>query len=404
MDYNHIVEFYRGWNNLEKGQADLQAYVIDFDLVPDLGVQQFHSREQVQSELEKLLSEFWQLSSQDIFLHDKLVASLNYLRALRGESIDFDHYVEMTMGFKPSLFSAEVMEGLRQDLIAQFEKRNYKYERSFKDEFMKNELIREPDEIKRNTITWKNHWLGRLDMFLGLEVEPDFRIEFDNVNAYWQNWISGSSKDGVVLRINLHPRNAYWKGDPEVLALHEICGHAVQVTNWLKQINRNEIPAALGIITVHSPEQFITEGLAQTLYEFISPRNEISDDAHLSISMYYYRVILYSNIHYMLNKGAISVPDATKYLSEALPFDNVDTIEAELNDRVKNPLNRTYQYVYGPSAMFFKMIANHLNVNQKRIFLHQVYSTFMTPKQICNFVNKEFGLNLRLEDMWISWD
>ena len=190
-----------------------------------------------------------------------------------------------------------------------------------------------------------------------------------------------------MLTVNLHPRGRIYDGIPQILAYHEIAAHAVQMSSWLQRIDQGDLHPIYGITTVHGPEQFISEGLAQTITDILLKDSELPIQALMAREYERYRLMVYNNAHIMINEqGAIE--EALADVSQQLPFESTLSIEAELKDRSSNPLLRSYQYVYSVSEDFFLKNVAPLSPDQKKILLPIIYREPLTRQSLQDLLGR----------------
>jgi hypothetical protein len=217
-------------------------------------------------------------------------------------------------------------------------------------------------------------------------------VEFAREDAYWKNWISGNVAEGepITLRINVHERHLWYQGAVEVLVLHEYCGHAVQMALWHDAVRHRQLASFLGVLTVHFPDQFLLEGLAEAM-AYVLPdqpgRSRSSDEDHrlewrseIVRELQTYNLLILNNVHIIANEDGID--NARIYARQRLPFTPDETIERELRDRTSHPLFRAYQYVYAPAKE--AMLQGLSRPEQdKWAILRRLYREPATPQQVC---------------------
>jgi hypothetical protein len=383
-----IIDFYRGWDQLEKGNNALGAYVIDFDLAELSQPKYFANRLDVLECLYGILSKnnFRDDSDDDVYIRAKLEASSYYLRALMGEQIAFEEYVEKTMGVKPTLFSDDEIKIIKDKIDAHFDNFNLRYEPSFLDKYNELFSLQDLTSVQSQIDSNKEKWLSRLSQYVELVDMPPLRVVYVSKDAFWHNWIQGNATDGILLQINTNPRVTFQQGEPTLLALHEIFGHAVQMSIWLNRIRQGILSSEMGIVTVHTPEMFQTEGLAQALIDWLANENELPATAVLSRWMRTHRLMVYNNAHVRLAHGE-PIVEVFSYVSTQLPFASETAILGELKDRGNDPLVRTYRYIYGMSEKFFSGLNLHLAPSKKKEVLKKLYERPLLPSQIMHLVD-----------------
>jgi hypothetical protein len=375
-----IIAVYRGWHAFERAQGG--PSIIDFDLINSKALVSFNSREEVLRALNELLSLGDDGSHESQFLRDKLVGSVYYLRTLMGQQIPFREYLQHTLGVTLVRFSEQEIELIRQkvsELLARFD-----LELTTKDAklFEEKLIIRDPDEVRNQIVGCKDVWLTMLrEKGIPAPENLKLQIEYVKVDAYWSNWISGSFPEGIKLLINLHSSKRYDLGKPLVLCLHEICGHAAQMSIWHDLIVRGKINQACGITTVHTPEAFIAEGLGQTVADLLGGEEDYPSSFLLSRWLHSYTLMIFHNVHLMIYEG-VPIEEMLSYARTNLPFSRPAVIEAEIRDRATDPLYRTYQLSYAASEFMIRKIVRGFNSHQTQQFFAALFTEPMTPIQL----------------------
>jgi hypothetical protein len=375
-----IIAVYRGWDAFERAHGGPQ--IIDFDLTQVNDIVPFSSRLEVLSALEDLREHINGTSKEQEFLRDKLLGSSFYLRALLGQQIPFREYVQHTLGIPIEPFPDQELNVVRDrvnELLSTF---GVELKAECKEEFEAKLTIHDPEEIKRGITDDQEFWLRRLrEKGIPTPDKLDLQVEFVKIDAYWSNWISGSFTEGMRLRINLHSRKKYELGRPLVLCLHEICGHAAQMTLWRDLIAQGRMNPACGLTTVHSPEAFVSEGLGQTVADFLGDESDFPPEFWLSRWLQYYTLMVLHNAHLMIYEAA-SIEEIFQYAHSRLPFSPPLAIEAEIRDRGRDPLYRSYQLTYAMGEHMIRSLSKEFDSQQKQFFFSEIYSTPMTPKQL----------------------
>jgi hypothetical protein len=366
---NELVALYRGWDQLEQElDPDGQA-VIDFDFAKDRTTPfEFQTRFEVLGKLKH----FQALLPQNMeFLHARLNASIWYISALMGQQFPFKNYIASTMGVEPYPFTEEAIEQQKRKVVALLAQLNVGFTHAGLQEFEDRYLLIDEAEIAARFSEAKDDAFARLRNFVALPPLPNIRITFQKENAYWQNWIKGNANE-ITLTVNIHPRARIYDGIPQLLAYHELAAHAVQIASWFQRIEQGNLHPIYGITTVHSPEQFIAEGLAQTLTNILLEDAELPIQALMAREYERYRLMVYNNAHILINEQK-PINAVCAYVGRNLPFEATYSIEAELKDRSTDPLLRSYQYVYSVSEDFFLKYVAPLSVSQKKEVLPTIY-------------------------------
>jgi hypothetical protein len=243
-------------------------------------------------------------------------------------------------------------------------------------------IIGDREAIKKGIIDQKGLWLKRLSE-AGIPVprQIPLTVQFAETDAYWSNWINGSLEKGITLAINLHARKKYDRGRPLVLCLHEICGHAVQMSIWTELIARGEMNPACGLTTVHSPEMFASEGLGQTVPDLLGDHWTFPSEFHLSRALSYHSLLVLHNAHLMIYDG-VPMEQILDYAQDHLPLTEPEILESEIRDRGNSPLFRSYQLSYGIGERTIRNLIDGMSIAQKRNFFRELYTRPLTPTQL----------------------
>lgn len=375
-----LILTYRGWDAFERAHGGLE--IVDFDLSAFEGSASFSSRREVLLELSRLYDQLEGSSEEEEFLRSRVRGSIAYLRVLMGQQIPFSEYLKETLGMVPVAFSEEEVESAKRDVIQYLALFDLSFSAEDRERFEDKLLIHDANEIRKGIIGNQSIWLQRLQK-AGIPISKplSFSVQFAEVDAYWSNWISGSAQKGITLSINLHARKKYDKGRPLTLCLHEICGHAVQMSLWRELIAAGKMNEACGLTTVHSPEMFVNEGLGQTVAELLGDHWTFPPEFHLSRVLQYYSLMILHNAHLMLYENT-PVESALDYASSHLPLSDPDTLEYEIRDRGTNPLFRSYQLSYAIGEQTIKKLIHGLSPTQKRDFFLEMYTRPLTPDQL----------------------
>ncbi|MEP6914606.1 MAG: hypothetical protein ABJC89_03135 [Acidobacteriota bacterium] len=388
-----LVGFYRGWDRLEREQFN--SSVIDFDLAEPAPALAFESREAVARELTRLEATIGDAEGPAADLsRARLRASSMYLRGLKDlDSIPFREYVLETMGIEPAPMSEariaasavrvrNLLREYRGGEVIPFSRHGFD---AFRAEFQTGT----GDNLVRQFEYFCGKWIPVLTRAIEADLDlSSIVVEFAEEDAYWKNWISGNLAEGepIKLRINVHERHVWYQGAVEILVLHEYCGHAVQMALWQEAVRREEISSFFGVLTVHFPDQFLVEGLAESVAHVLPderdrrerrPKHELERRSEIIRELQTYNLLILNNVHILANEKGVDV--ARTYARQRLPFTSFETIERELRDRTRHPLFRTYQYVYGPAQEAFVGALEPLPAAAKWRALQKFYRTPMTP-------------------------
>jgi hypothetical protein len=380
------LALYRGWHALERRLGGVE--IVDFDLSAGTDAVEFASRSQVLLALESCARSLTGADLVSEFNRDRVRASIYYLNACLGEQIPFTEYVRSTMGVTPQKFSEVQLLDSFDRVDALLEEIGLKFSANHKAEYAAQCLIQDKTTVKDQINDQLAQWLDRLGKFITVPSLNHVAVSFAEVDAYWSNWVSGSVREGFALQVNLHPRVTYLKGTPALLAAHEYCGHLIQVQQWALNVASGAIDPSYGFTTVHSPEAFMMEGLADVLVYILADESALDFDQRLARELTWHSRLVGNNVHYLINTGH-HFSDVFQYYRRYCPFLDDRTIESSILDRSQNPLGRTYQYVYGIALDYFRQLLEGKAIDRQRTILQTLYHQPYTKTQL----DRLFGLN-----------
>ncbi len=378
-----VIRFLYKWHRLEKiNRID----IIDFDLI-QLGSKfpgRFTNRQEALEELRKLLL---RAGDASLTLRTKLIAYEAYLRALMGEKIGFEEYVKSTMAIKPEMIPTKILDLQLNRVRELYGRLGYDYTVGGVKSFIASNLLQH-EEITKTFDEFEHKLLPEFLGWLNLDINVDYLVEFVDEDAYWMNWISTNEKGAIVLKYNTNKHHKWVRGVTENLVIHEICGHALSYSSWKNRINANKMEMINGLTTVFSPEQFFFEGVAESLWCFY-PDIPFSDFGLLALYNDHLYWLVMNNAHIMLNMGQ-DEETVTDFIRAYIPYhsyldvsDDV-ALKQEFSKRTKNPLLRTYLYVYGIALYQFMQIADSMDAKTKKVFVRDIYTNAYYPKELVN--------------------
>lgn len=381
-----FISIYRGWDRFEKRSGG--PSIVDFDLAPFGKSHSFRSRLEVLDALKDLEQEIPGEDGSAPFLRGRVGGSIAYLRALMGEAIPFDEYIASTLGTRVGPIPKTDLAAARREVELRLGRFELLYQRKARERFEHQFLLHDRTAVKSGIVDSKDLWLSRLRSFsIPVPAGIKLTVRFASVDEYWANWIAGSRTRGFDLAINLHPRKKYLRGSPLALCLHEICGHAAQMAVWGDRIRKGKLSPACGVTTVHSPENFITEGLGQTSHLLFATKFDLPDELWLRKALQYHELLIMQNAHLKLYAGE-SLSRALSFADDALPFSHRSDLEKSLRSRLSDPLSRTYQLSYSVAEYRIRKLVAAMDDIQTVRFFARLYQVPMTPAQLLSFGNE----------------
>ena len=256
-----ISRCYYRWDRLERSLGPKGGLILDFDMAPrgDRAERSaYGSRMEVLEELMRLQEQTRAEADRlqtPTFLLAKLRGAEVYLRALMGQRYRSEDYLRATMGFIPTLPDPQAQEEERSQLQEQLEGLGISWSPAgrpaFKERLHRKQLQGFEADLRREARRLVARLRERLEL-----PEPSYRVEAARADAYWSNWIDGSLEEGVLLRVNTHPRIRYHRDSHLGLASHEIAGHACHVAGLRASAQAGQLDPACLNLAVHSCEAF----------------------------------------------------------------------------------------------------------------------------------------------------
>ena len=373
-----VTSFFYKWNRTEKSNT---ISIIDFDLLYD-GHRfpgRYSSRSQILSVLRELQKEYQHQTQKNALVEAKLKASEYYLRALEGEAIAFEDYIKHTMGIKPMYIPEDDLLKQRELVRSAYKNVGYTWDKKGIAAFKKDYRLTK-EEIEKSFIDFREKIVLQVMDWLEMKFNLSYEVSFVDKNEYWMNWISTDKRGRIHLQYNLNKRHAWLKGSTEFLVFHEICGHAIQATSWKEQIMQKNMPRSLGLTTVFSPEQFFMEGIAESLYYFY-PSNPFSDFGLISLHFDHLYWMVWNNAHIMANSHE-NRKRIHEFIHTYMPAMSENEIDVGIKEKTSDPLGRTYQYIYGISLHYHRLIAKKLTAEEKRRYVLDIYTNAYIPSEI----------------------
>src|SRR5256885_116674 len=325
----------RGWDAYERARGTTP--VIDYDLHPRADpVPAAESRYTVLQRLADLRA-----TAPPGPPLARLTADVAYLEALLGVPAAVRDYVRRTQGFDPAGWPDGYVtfrgDQARQAL-ADFGIR-WDADTRARLEALESplETVDAPDAIRRAAADLE----PLVRSLAGTDAPFRLSIETTDVDAYWGYWLDGAGAD-ARLRLNLR-RARFTAVLARQFALHEVLGHALQYAS----ISATCADAPwVRLMSVHTPEQVLSEGLAQALPLFVTP-----DDAHLTarVRLAHSTQLAPPELYLAVNSGA-SVHDCVAHAHARVPYWPDELIGDALTDPRTNPPPRSSLWAY-PAAL-----------------------------------------------------
>ena len=211
----------------------------------------------------------------------------------------------------------------------------------------------------------------------GTSAPFNLRVETTNLNVYWAYWTDGIGQD---IRVRLNMKQAqFTKVLARQFALHEVLGHGLKGASYTQECAANESVPWVRLLSVHTQQQVLLEGLAQALPLFVTP-----DDKLLitRVRLDHYAQLVRSTLHVALNQGS-SIEACVKYVNSHFPYWSNEDIADLLTDRGADPLLRSYLWAYPAGIDWFVNLAD-ANAPEASSILRAAYRSPLTANELTN--------------------
>jgi hypothetical protein len=362
----------RAWHAHETGRGG--DAIIDYDCHPvDPPVQAAPDRLHVLTRLTELHQQT--RAAGDAAVESRVRADLAYLRALLGERVPLDRYVEDTQGCGAGGWSDDYLDQRRDQAQQALAALGVAWTPDLPDALREAEGPLSPDDAG-DAVTAAAHQLEpQVRALTGTTAPYTLAVESVDIDAYWGYWLDGAGSN-ARLRLNLrHAR--FTKVRARQFALHEVLGHALQCASYADRCAREDVPW-IRVMSVHAPQQVLLEGLAQALPLFVVPNDQALT---ARVRLDHYLQLVRARMHLSINSRA-TVEDCVAEARRLAPFMAADEIADGLADRGANPLLRSYLWAYPAGIDWFINLADAADHATSKELLHAAYREPLTPTDL----------------------
>lgn len=378
-----LCNFMISWDALERS---LNGYdIIDFNLCNvefSKPLSTPSSRLDALAEGYKLLEKVeGELGTQD-YNFKKLNSSITCLNIICGKRIELSEYIEKTLGFAPQLYHKDYLYGILNDIMVEAINHKIDFDKLVNNQI--EELRYGPD--KEDIIeAFTSEFASQKNLFhneFGLDFDFDLKFEFVDVDAYWSYWIDGTGNQ-YRLRFNRSDRQ-YLQSEITQFCLHELIAHCGQASSWRKNIIAKKLPHFAGLLSIHSCEQVLLEGLAQGLpllldkYEGSLVCLRAKKDLLRQLAL---------NNCYIRAESGLDVDEIFKEYNEIFPATNIDRLVKDVSNQQRNPNLRSYMFSYPKGFEMVYEISAEKDFNKVDNFINSAFNKPMLFKDIQEFIN-----------------
>ncbi|MEU8656938.1 hypothetical protein [Actinoplanes philippinensis] len=333
----------RAWDAYERRRGT--SPVIDYDCYPvDVEIEPATSRLEVLQQLQRLWKELEDQDEPEV--RRRLQSDITYLRAVLGERLPLNEYVEKTQGCSAAGWSEDYLMHRRDQARARLAEIGVGWHIGTAEEMSLVETplkVQDVPDIVRGMVA---EFEPQVRAITGSSAPFEISIENVNIDAYWSYWLDGA---GEKARMRLNLKNAvFTEVSARAFTLHEIFGHALQCASFSERALAADVPW-VRLSSVHAAQQVLLEGLAQALPLFVIPDDQ---RAMARLSFVHYTQLVRADLHRLINAGA-SIDDCVARARTLLPFWTDENIGNILSDRGVNPQLRSYLWAYPAGLDWF---------------------------------------------------
>lgn len=363
--HNFLVEQLLGWDKFERKSSKLS--IIDFNLLGANWVpKKYTSRYQILNDLKRSCK----LKDVSNSVKAKITANVTYLRSLMGQRYAFKDYILNTQHIPTIEFQEIYLSSIKNRFCKALDNLSVRYDRnSIRSLDLQESKIKLHDIGDYFTQVFSEE-KTKLEDIIGQSIEFELEIELAEEDAYWSYWVDGKGSN-FRLRFNKSNKD-YPLTEAIQFIYHELLEHCSQMALWKREIDCRRMSPVWGLTCVHGPEQFLFEGLAQTLPLYIKSEKSNTSMMETRILLSLLSYLISNNVHLYINEGK-SIEYCLKFAKKYLPWIRNDRFAEGLKSKSNDVLFRSYQYVYSQSFDFFYRMSSKLNDKEKKHFLNKCY-------------------------------
>ena len=330
-----------GWDELERANGGRP--VIDFNVSGVTSGSEFRDRKEVLDAILELKAAL----DPGSLVSARTVAHETYLRALMGQQFGFADYLAATQGVVPSRFPQDLLHQVRAEAERRLRQVGVDPEGPVDEQMAKLDPPLPQTAIEPTFHELLQEYRSSIEHALGTSLAFDLTIESVDVDEYWSYWVDGAA-DKFRLRLNRRRASFSWHECLQ-FTFHELLSHCGQMDAWRSLIAKGVLAKSLGVTTVHSPEQFMSEGIAQVMPVLLSSPASDNEMLLAQMTVRRFELLVINNVHCMINEGA-SIEQCHDYYERHSLRHRRRWFLDELSSRSLDPLYRSYQYVYATGA------------------------------------------------------
>lgn len=310
----------------------------------------------------------------------RLTSHETYLRKKNGEQFSFKEYIQNTIHITPASFSDEYLNLRKNQMAEMLRELDCNVTKNWYEELDKLEEAIPTDLIAEEMRSQQQRAMDYIKRIVPDIPAFELKIELVEDKEYWNYWVDGEH-DSFRLRLNRHRNLTYTKSSAMQFVFHELVGHCAQMANWHSLIQNGKLLNYFGLTTVHSPEQFVFEGSAQTLPLFFPDLLNQNPILKARVYLDHLRHTVFGNAQILINQGT-TLKDCVDYVQSYLPFWETRETVDNLRSRSQNPLFTTYLYSYPTGYDYFLKLAETKMEEENIKLLGQIYNGYLSAHDL----------------------
>ena len=369
---DQLEQVLRAWNEHELARS--APAVIDFDCHPQSRAAELAPIDRLTAYRALCCLREQTAAGDDPRLVSRIDAHLLYLRALMGERANLDDYIFGTQGCHALGWPESYIQDIGAVAREHLSDVGVGWNAETRDQLQRIELPIDAQDAPDAIRDAASEYEPQVRQLTGSSAPYSLGIETTTINAYWAYWTDGSGGN-VRLRLNLREAR-FTQVQARQFALHEILGHGLQGASYAQRCAAGPVPW-VRLLSVHTAQQVLLEGLGQALPLFAAP-----DDKQLAtrVRVDHYTQLVRAALHIALNTGS-SISQCADYARDRVPYWTDAEIADVLADRGADTLLRSYLWAYPAGIDWFVHLAQE-PANVRRTVLQAAYSDPLTPDDL----------------------
>lgn len=311
----------------------------------------------------------------------KITALQTYARTLLGEHLDLERYIERTLHIPVRRAGTKIINSALDTCAKLGSNLGIKIDEKTVQTLRRIDRPIKAKDLEQLFLRYSKERLQNLTAILGSNLSFRLRVRAKKSPEWWWFVIHG---DGASFDVTVNVANFPLFVTPLVnMVHHEVIGHAAQLCSFRKAIRQEHVPTYFSPIVVFGPDVWLSEGLAQSIQDFVpEPNPDIRPLLDLQVALHHFSELVFNNAHIQLNDGR-EYEDICKYVRGQIPWLTQEEVGRNIASRANDPIWRSYQYSYPSGIDYFRRLAIRLSPIEKREFIKRVYSKPQYYHDIC---------------------